>query len=38
MVEKDNIKFAVTGDIGGGSITLRHNESDKAEEKTIIES
>jgi len=36
-LDKESIRFSVTGDIGAGSITLRHNESDKAEERTLLE-
>lgn len=36
-VDKNNIKFAVNGDIGGGSITLKRNDTEKAEERTSLE-
>lgn len=32
-VTKQYIRFSVTGDIGGGSVTLKHNES----ERTVLE-
>jgi proliferating cell nuclear antigen len=32
-VDKETVKFAVSGDIGAGSITMRANSSDKAEER-----
>eukprot|EP00359_Climacostomum_virens_P004744 CAMPEP_0204908362 /NCGR_PEP_ID=MMETSP1397-20131031/7322_1 /ASSEMBLY_ACC=CAM_ASM_000891 /TAXON_ID=49980 /ORGANISM="Climacostomum Climacostomum virens, Strain Stock W-24" /LENGTH=209 /DNA_ID=CAMNT_0052077847 /DNA_START=35 /DNA_END=661 /DNA_ORIENTATION=- len=35
-VSKDNITFSVDGDIGTGSVILRHNDSSKAEERTVI--
>ena len=35
-VDKEMVKFAVSGDIGAGSITMRSNVSDKAEERMII--
>ena len=36
-VDKNNIKFSVSGDIGGGSITLKRNESEKSEERLLLE-
>ena len=35
-VDKENVKFAVSGDIGAGSIIMRANASDKAEERLIL--
>ncbi|OMJ81128.1 hypothetical protein SteCoe_18493 [Stentor coeruleus] len=35
-VDKESVKFAVSGDIGAGSITMRANNSDKSEEKLIL--
>ncbi|CAG9316636.1 unnamed protein product [Blepharisma stoltei] len=35
-VDKEAAKFAVSGDIGAGSITMRPNDSDKAEEKMFL--
>ena len=32
-MDKEAIKFAVSADIGGGSITMRPNDSDKVEER-----
>jgi len=34
---KESIKFEVSGEIGGGTITIKANESDKKEEQTILE-
>lgn len=34
---KDAIKFQVTGEIGGGTITIKANDSEKKEEQTILE-
>lgn len=34
---KQYIKFSISGEIGGGSTTLRANDSDKKEEQTILE-
>ena len=35
--DKESIRFAVSGDIGAGTITLRHNDTDKAEERCLLE-
>lgn len=35
-VDKEAVRFAVSGDIGAGSITMRPNESDKPEEKCFL--
>jgi proliferating cell nuclear antigen len=35
-VSKDSINFSVNGDIGTGSVILRHNDSPRAEERTVI--
>mmetsp|Transcript_26347 Transcript_26347/g.47279 ORF Transcript_26347/g.47279 Transcript_26347/m.47279 type:complete len:257 (-) Transcript_26347:2740-3510(-) len=35
--DKESLKFAVSGDIGAGSITLRNYESDKPEDRTLLE-
>ena len=35
-VDKETVKFAVSGDIGAGSITMRANTSDKADEKLTL--
>lgn len=35
--DKESLKFSVTGDIGVGSITLRNYESDKADDRTLLE-
>ena len=34
---KESIKFAVNGEIGGGSIVIKANDSEKPEEKTLLE-
>lgn len=34
---KESIKFSVSGEIGGGSITIKGNENEKKEEQTILE-
>jgi proliferating cell nuclear antigen len=34
---KESIKFSVNGEIGGGSVTIKGNESDKKEEQTTLE-
>jgi len=34
---KESIKFSVTGEIGGGNITIQGNASEKKEEQTILE-
>lgn len=36
QVCKDSIVFSVNGDIGTGSVILRHNDSTKADERTLI--
>ena len=35
--DKESIRFAVSGDIGAGTITLRHNDTEKAEERCLLE-
>ena len=35
-VDKETVKFSISGDIGGGSITMRANPSDKADERLIL--
>lgn len=35
-VDKETVRFAVSGDIGAGSITMRANASDKVEERLIL--
>ena len=35
-VDKEALKLAVSGDLGAGSITIRANDSDKAEEKLLL--
>ena len=34
---KEAVKFSVNGEIGSGCSTLKHNDSDKKEESTILE-
>ena len=34
---KESIKFSVSGEIGGGSITIKGNESEKKDDSTILE-
>jgi len=34
---KESIKFSVNGEIGGGSVTIKGNESDKKEDQTTLE-
>ena len=33
---KETAKFSVNGDIGNGSITLKHNEGEKEGEKVLL--
>jgi proliferating cell nuclear antigen len=35
-VDKEAVKFAVSGDLGAGSITMRANSSDKADERLML--
>lgn len=35
-VDKESVKFAVSGDMGAGSITLKPNDSDKTDEKLTM--
>lgn len=35
-VDKEKVKFAVSGDLGAGSITMRANISEKADERLIL--
>ena len=35
-VDKESVRFAVSGDIGAGCITMRANASDKADERLVL--
>ena len=34
--DKDSMRFSVSGDIGAGTVTIRHNDTDKMEDRCLL--